>query len=222
MDEKIRHQGENLRGKPILRVLFPIVISILALAVSFVALYLSQLRPAHITIFAGEKINIIHFREGNYGFSITVGFSNNGAQSATFERFEVIIHFPKGEKHLLEASYYLKPPFDINKPESWESEPVPVTIASKETVTKKIVFRSSISSGSDFKIDEPGKYEIELIGWIIGSLRPKHFHSLSINLSDDNIVDLKKSEALLSITASKWEDWGPRRLTEAEYGKIQH
>ncbi|MFB0553556.1 MAG: hypothetical protein ACETWQ_09605 [Phycisphaerae bacterium] len=217
-DSQVKHIANDTKRKE----LVPIVLSCLALAVSFISLYFSQLHPADIYFFAGERVNIVRFDPGNYGISVSVAITNDGAKSATITKLALLIKPPNEKEYLLEPTVYLKAPFRLDKHGNYpiESISVPFNLAPKESVVKKIVFRSSLVNPNEFQITKPGKYEMTLLGWVDDTETPKNYCQISTKIIEPNIKALDKRNLEVTFIESKFEKWTARHLTMNDYNEI--
>jgi len=70
----------------------PIIISLLAFAISGINVYLTLLRSAELTIVAGEYLNVHHFvPAGNLAMSLPITIANSGARVATVRRLALLV-----------------------------------------------------------------------------------------------------------------------------------
>ena len=198
----------------------PIVVSAIAIIISFYSLYMSHIKPAEIDLVAGEHININYFIEGNFALTLPVSFTNNGASIAIIRRVALLIQEPgKKEGYLFEPLFYQR--IDEQGNFIHDSMPVPIAVPARDSVTKQIVFRSSLDRPNEFILEKEGKYQVTLLGWIAGSVEPELGDFFSIELTDANIATLnerreQKSTSTIRIRQSKWRKWSAHHLTEFE------
>lgn len=204
-------------------VLIPIIISILALLVSIVTLYLSLLRPAKIRIVAGESIHLFYFEEGNFGITLPVSFVNQGARIGTVSRVALLIQkHGNNEGYLLEPYAYQR--LDANQRFQHESIAAPISIPSKSDISKQILFKSAIARPDEYQINA-GKYNLTLFGWTEGSIKPNITDTFSLEVSNPNAQRLEKwHDQKLTYTVcvpqSKWRKWAAHHLTEIEVSTL--
>ena len=147
------------------KVLIPIVISCFSLAISFMTFYLSHLRSAHIQIDSGEYIDIYYFTLDTLGITLQISIVNHGAQLATIRKLALLIQSPgSSEGYLLEPRWYQRIDQDGNF--LYDSLPVPIAVASRQNVTKQVLFRSSLDRPKEFQLTKPGVYNMTVLGWI--------------------------------------------------------
>jgi hypothetical protein len=198
----------------------PIVISILALLVSLLSLYYSQVRGAKLRLVAGEHLNINHFVEGNVGVSLPVSLINEGVRPATLRRVGLTISIKgKVEGELLEPFYFQR--IDDKGNFLQESMPTPITVAASQSVVKQVLFRSDFNHPAEFHLVNPGTYELVLLGWTEDSFVPSVKDKFDIEISEEDASQLRQylaSKTLLTIRISQfaWRKWRAHHLTEAE------
>jgi hypothetical protein len=207
-----------------IEVMLPISISVLALIVSGLTLYLSHLRPARIRIVAGESVHLHYFEEGNFGITLPVSFVNQGARIGTVSRVALLIQKNgSDEGYLLEPHAYQR--LDSNQNFLHESTASPISVPSKSNILKQVLFKSSVDRPDDFKIVS-GKFDLFLFGWTEGSIRPSAMDEFSIEVSEPVVHQLdewhkKKITYTIGVLQSKWRKWSAHRLTEIEINTLQ-
>jgi hypothetical protein len=211
-----------------LKTLIPIVISSLALIVSFTTLYMTKIAPGKVRSIAGEHINIFYLKEGNIGVTLPVSFSNIGAKTVNIQRVALLFQSQNDKK-----SYLFEPVFYERLTEHGgfvpESQAAPIIIPTGKTVTKQVLFRSSIERQNEFQV-RAVTYKLTLLVWIAGSVKPERTDSFYITLSDENIkfileqyqlVKDNKPNVSFRTLQSKWRKWTAHYLTEDEVKDLQ-
>ena len=197
-----------------------IVLSILSFVTSIVALYKTQFSSARLRIFAGEHLNIGHFKEGNLQITIPVVLVNTGVKTGVIKRVGLLIQTPANASgYLLEPYFYQK----INEVGGFEhdSQPAPIAISGKQNLTKQILFRSSLERAGDFRVLDPGTYSLKLLGWTDTSDDPNLLHSFSFTLSLENAaqltIDFNQSTGKTTrVSQENWLNWQARSMTKRE------
>ena len=200
--------------------ILPMVISVLALLISFTGLYYSQVRHAKLRLIAGEYLNVNHFTEGNVGVSLPVCIINEGTRPGTIRRVGLLIKKGEsGEGNLLEPLYFQR--IDERGNFLHESVPAPLTVAASQSSVKQILFRSDFDHPGDFQFVNPGMYNFLLLGWTEDSFEPTVKYPFQIELSEHAANDLKqrlatKDSGTWRIPQYIWKKWGAHHLTELE------
>jgi hypothetical protein len=203
-----------------LEALAPITIALLALFVSVLNLYLTQMRSASLSIVAGELVNIHHFTEGNCGISVPVSITNTGARAATIRRLGLLVQVDRSiDGYLLEPFNYEKVNEDGHMKIS--SLSTPITVAGRGTETCQVLFRSSLSNPTEFQLVSAGEYRFTLLVWLKASPEPQAANAFKVVLSSEDSQVLKdcireKRSTYRQLRQSTWSNWSARKLTATE------
>ena len=206
------------------KVFIPIAISCLAIGVSVVTLYFSQLRSAVVAVVAGEHLNIYYFQEGNCAVTLPISVANNGARTAIVRRVALLIQEGgSAEGYLLEPIFYDR--IDENGNFQHDTQPLPIAVPGRSTETKQILFRSSFDRPSEFHFLKAGTYKATVLAWLRSSVEPQAADSFSFIISDEELAQLEKNRASKSASSirvrqSEWRKWGAHRLTEVEIAAL--
>lgn len=208
-----------------LKVILPIVISLVALLVSIVSLYVSTLRPGALHVTAGEHIAISHQPDGSAGFILPVNVANAGSKHLTVDRVALLIQQsgdPEG--YLLEPSFYLA--LAESGDFKYDSLSVPITVFGGENVTKQVMFISSTERAAEFQMTRAGFYDVTLLAWLHGSSKPRVSDSFSIVVSEANVATLlnyikEKKSFSVKLPQSKWRAWDAHRCKATEVEDIK-
>jgi len=198
----------------------PVVISILALTVSFLGVYYSQVRHARLRLIAGEHLCVNHFTEGNVGVSLPVCIVNEGTRPGTIRRIGLRIKkADSGEGDLLEPLYYQR--IDEKGNFLHDAMPAPVTVAASQSVVKQVLFRSDLEHPNDFQFVNPGMYQFLLLGWTEDSFEPTVRYPFEVEVSEPVANTLKQRLANKDTWTSRipqyvWRKWAAHHLTEFE------
>lgn len=198
----------------------PIVISLLAVLISVLTFYFSQLRSGKLQIVAGEHLHIGHQENGILSIILSISCVNEGAVPSTIKRVALLVQSggsPEG--YLLEPAYYCR--LDESGNFANESLPVPVTVVGKQSVVKQVFFCGSMERPSEFKLMDIGTYNLRLLGWIEDSIEPTVSDSFSIVVTEEKTALLKqyianKEKTTIRIPQSTWRKWAAHHLTEIE------
>jgi hypothetical protein len=196
-----------------------VVLPILSLVISIITLYKTQF-SSDLRIFAGEHLNIGHFKEGNFQITLPVVLVNTGVKTGVIRRVGLLIQSPTGRSgYLLEPYFYQK----IDKTGGFEhdSQPAPIAVSGKQNVAKQILFRSSLEHATEFQLLDSGAYSLKLLGWTNTSGDPDLLDSFSFTISPENArqlqFDLKQSTGKTTrISQDGWLNWQARSMTETE------
>lgn len=198
----------------------PIGISALALGISAVNLYLTQIRKAALTILAGEYVHIFHFiHDESLAISIPVTVSNAGARGATVCRLALLVR-PSGgaEGYLLEPLVYEKA--DENTNMKTESLPVPITVAGRSAETRQVLFRSSAARPTEFQL-RAGEYGISILVWMTASDQPHAQGTFTLVIEQGDCDQLarnlgEKNGRYIRLRQAAWRKWSAHCLTDLE------
>jgi hypothetical protein len=174
----------------------PIIISITAVIVSLIALYLSSLSPASLEILAGETIQIYHDHEeeNELLIDIPIVFSNRGAQSGIVISMGLVIRNPtNGESILLKGDRLKEYEKGI-----WEYQTLysPIAIPGDSQIVQVVNFNGE--STSNRWIPMPITYDFYLIGWTRAADRPDIHYGFQFTFNEENIKKIN-----LNLDASK-------------------
>ncbi len=200
--------------------MYAIVISVISLGVSFVTLYFSHLRRGKNHIVTGEHINISHDLDGRVGITLPVSFANDGARLTTVQRVGLLVQLESDEEgYLLEPVFYQR----INEVGDFvqDSQPVPIRIPARQSITKQIFFGSSQHHPGEFQILKPGKYHLRILGWESDADKPRLVDKFAIIVSDQDAASLnerfdQRTLTSVRICQSKWRSWSAHPLTAKE------
>lgn len=197
-----------------------IIISLCALFISFITLYISQLSAGQIKILAGEHLNIGHYKEGNVTVSLSVLLFNTGARTAIVKKLSLLVKQQEsGVSYLLEPYFYQK----IGETGHFQNDaqPSPIAIAGKQNIAKQVVFRSSQERPTEFQILSAGTYEFTLFAWMKDSIKPDISNSFALNIDAKTALilnnDLKNRPAFTTRIPQKvWSKWQAQTLTDEQ------
>ncbi len=205
--------------------LIPIVVSVIALAVSGLALYFSQLRKALVGIVAGDHLNIYHFTKGNCAIVLSVTLVNKGARLATVQHLALLVQESDSkEGYLLEPAFYER--IDEHGDFQHDSQPMPVPVLGLDVETRLILFRSSSKNPSEFRFTKPGTYRLTVLGWLRNSIEPQATDSFSVVLTEEDAATLaerreSKSTTSVRIGQSEWKQWAAHKVTSVEVSALK-
>lgn len=164
-------------------------VSFLSILLSLTTFYLNQLKKAIITVFPSEHINLGYFGEGNFQLIISLMIMNSGIKTAVVNRFSLIIQESDiNHGYLLETYSFQK----INDNGHFQADSLfsPIALQGGQSLTKLILFRSSLENLVEFRKLQAGKYNLTLLGWTDNSFNPNIKASFEINISSENINQL--------------------------------
>jgi hypothetical protein len=187
---------------------------------SIITLYKTQFSSARMRIFAGEHLNIGHFKEGNFQITLAVVLVNTGVKTGVISRIGLLIQNSASRSgYLLEPYFYQK--IDEAGHFLHDSQPAPIAISGKQNLSKQILFRSSQEGGTQFRLLQPGTYSLNLLGWTKTSADPDLLDSFSFTVSPENSkqlqFDFKQSTGKTTrISQARWFPWQARSLTQEQ------
>lgn len=170
----------------------PIAISLAALAVSLVNLYVANFRPAHVRAKVGEYVDLGLLREGNFYASLPVAFANDGSRTAVVTRIALLIRADQErEGYLLETVDYQR----LNDDNLFvpESAPGPVVLKGGENVIKQVRFRSPLGQPTPPQLYSQGRHNLALLAWLDDAQDPVVLERLTIILPEAVQANIKKA-----------------------------
>ncbi|MDO8444842.1 MAG: hypothetical protein Q7T53_01850 [Deltaproteobacteria bacterium] len=204
--------------------IIPITISIVALFVSIISIYVSRFRPGKLYLTAGEHIHISHDPTGSVKFILPMNVANSGSRHLTIDRVALLIQ-DRGnpEGYLLEPAFYLA--LAESGDFKYDSLSVPITIFGGENITKQVMFNSSIERPTEFQMTKAGTYDLTLLAWLHGSTKPQKSEFFSVVVSEEHIVNLRryieeKKSSSVKLRQSKWRAWDAHPCKETEVKDI--
>ncbi|MEO1019540.1 MAG: hypothetical protein AAFY56_17885 [Pseudomonadota bacterium] len=102
-----------------------------------------------------------------------------------------------------------------------ESQPVPVSVGGRQSVTKQVLFRSSLDSPTEFQFTNQGMYHFSILAWMEDSIEPVSADRFDVVVSQkdaDTLAEYLKNNDSMTVRfpQSTWRKWSSRRLTEVE------
>lgn len=200
--------------------LLSLFVSVAAFAVAATTLYQHHLRPASISVVAGEHLSVYHSSDGTCGISLPIALANAGAKATSVRRVGLLLQETNANSgYLFEPHLYEK--VDDNGNSKTESLAVPIPIAGKGVTTRQVLFRSARAPGTEFQLVKPGNYTVSVLVWIESSTEPHAADSFSIVVSDVEAATLhssiaSKSTLIVQLRQSYWSKWSAHRVTEVE------
>jgi hypothetical protein len=156
---------------------------------------------------------------------LAANVANAGSKHLTIDRFGLLIQRRgDAEGYLLEPSFYIALGLDGNL--HYDSLPVPVTVFGGENSTKQVMFGSSLERPTEFQLTKADAYDLTLLAWLHGEIRPSVADSFSIVVSEANATTLansikEKKPGSVKIPQSKWRSWGAHHLTENDVKELR-
>jgi hypothetical protein len=198
----------------------PTIISITAVIVSFITLYLSSLRPANLELIAGETMQIYHHADGELRIDIPIVFSNKGTRSGVVMSVGVVIRNPTNEETILlkwdglkefEKGVWVFRAFDS-----------PIAISGDSQIVRMVNFRSG--STSHGWVPMPITYDFYLVGWTRVADRPDIRYGFQVTFNEENIkrIRLKLDERKRTgewVRGARFGS-GARSLSPLEFNQI--
>jgi hypothetical protein len=137
-----------------------------------------------VQIIVGDYLNIGHFQEGHLNISLPLIFVNHGGRTGIVTRIALLV------ENLQDENGYLLEPFFFQKVDdkgnfAHDHPPSPVGVGAKQSLTKQILFRSSLKHPADFQMLRPGAYHFKLLGWIEHAYQACTSVSFTVDISDE-------------------------------------
>ena len=185
-------------GRPFEQTLkiLPLLFSGAAVIVSLSTLYLTQLRPARISIKPGEAIQIWHNNLGELNVDMSIAFHNTGNQPLTINSLAMILKDPNTDNALFMKFYGVKKtdPSKSGINLTYESYRfAPLTIPAREEVTKFINFYAG-PPGKGW-IPKSTRYDIYILGWSSGQEDPDLRAKVQWSFSEADIQAIRANIA---------------------------
>jgi hypothetical protein len=147
------------------------VISVTALFLSLVSLFMTQLEPAKVHVVSSDYGYLIMRGDKLFRLELYLVFSNSGAKPGVAERVAVLLQPPgMSDGYLLPARFFEKLEPTGVAPAS-VADPIPVD--GHQTVNRQIEFISSYDTPGDFlPMLVTGEYRATVLVWTSADLRP--------------------------------------------------
>lgn len=199
--------------------LLKVALPVISFLLSIYTLYITQWRRACLKIFIGEHLNLGHFIEGNFQITLPITFINDGARLGVIRSVSLLIQGPNIDDGYLLEPYFIQKINDAGHFQH-ESQPAPITIAGKQTITKQILFRSSPIRPTEFRLLNKGTYVLTLLCWTGDSNNPGAMAATRLNISHETAVklnaDFKKTS---NTTRVIHDDWAATPLTSKQIAR---
>jgi len=186
----MRRRAEGVKG--LVKDWLPLVISVAALVVSFVNLYITNFRPARVRAKAGEYVDLGLLREGNFYASVPIAFSNDGSRSSIITKVALLVVGGQGrESYLFEPVDYQRLGEDfLYVP---ESAPAPITLKGGDNVVKQVRFRSPLGMPAPLQVYGPGRHDLALLAWLDDADDPVVLERFSVKLPETLQAEIKNA-----------------------------
>ncbi len=172
-----------------IKTLIPIIVSITAVIISAITFYIGTLRPADLTFFSGETLQIYHHKDGELRIDIPVVFVNKGSKPGFVLSMGVVIKNPINEKTIL-AKWEGFKGVENNK---WEFRyyDFPIVLSGKSEIVEMVNF----GGGEKVKnwIPEPVTYDIYLVGWTQVDDWPDLKYEFKVKFSKESIKKIRSN-----------------------------
>ncbi len=154
-----------------LKTILPIGISIVALTLSGLSFYWSQLRGAVVEMAPGVLIRAGYFDNKALWLTLPLTITNGGAQIITVRKLALVVQSPDSSSlYLLEPLYYQRLAEKGGLID--ESIPGPLAIHPGASVSKLVRFGVSETEPEEFKFQQEGLYRVTVLAWTMASENP--------------------------------------------------
>ena len=152
------------------RALLPIAVSLVALAISSLSLFLTQLQPARVRAYPSEFAYVMA-HPNNLEFNLALTFTNDGAAPAVIHKIALLVRPQRSpDGYILQAAY-------VNKLEKGNFAPeavmAPIPIDGHRTVNKQILFISARDKPNEHPLAVEGSYEATILLWTSQTTHPE-------------------------------------------------
>lgn len=170
-------------------------ISILALGISFIALYKTDFQPFSLAINTAGRFSLsVNLKNSSQiAISPSLIFTNEGVRTGIVENLAIIITTPKNSKKILIPLLTLD---DMGINSTKESKPLEATaftgfsLMGKETVSKRIMF---VPQSSEKFIFEQGDYLLEIFAKSSGDKSLKKSGEMKITIDSIDMSEIFKN-----------------------------
>lgn len=170
----------------------PIVISSIALGVSLLSLFLSQLQPARIQVYPGEVAYLMTPEDKLLTLNLYLTFVNNGATPGVVRKVAVLLQTPvKSGGYILQAAYFDR----LDEEGNYRQESVvgPIPVDGHQTVNRQIRFISARGNPGDYlPLLVRGEYRATVLVWTSTDSQPTSRAAFPFVLSDRDLKKLGK------------------------------
>jgi hypothetical protein len=201
-----------------LRNVAPIAISLIALTVTTLSLFFSQIQAARIRVYPSE-FAYVGQKKYNLEFHITLTFTNDGAAFGVVRKVALLIRPPgKSDGYLLQAAYFDKLEDGVFKNDSAVG---PIPVDGHCTVSRKILFISARDRPNDRPLSVRGEYRATVLVWASKDSRPTTTPSFRFVLSDPDIEGLTaqrlgKRTKTIELHLQQFQRWSAGAINEQD------
>lgn len=174
----------------ILTQLIPTLISLIAVIISIITLYITSLNPPKISLSVGESMQIWHNTDESHALNIDlpIVFYNAGAKSGVVSSLALIIKDPNSEESIL-IKWIGTKNFEDSKL-IFESQRLPIAVPANGEIAHIVSFAGKHQNLN--WIPKPITYNLYLLGWTKDSENPAINYKFAWTFSDNDVLDIKK------------------------------
>jgi hypothetical protein len=174
--------------------LIPILISIIAIVVSAFTLYIAKVKPAKISAFVGESLQVWHMKNSALNIDLPIVFSNSGAKGSAIRSLGLIIKDSSSEDSLLLKWLGIKAYEDSREMGpiwKFDNQRTPLAVPAYSEVAHIVNFVIENDGGN--WIPKPKAYDLILVGWTTNSIKPSIKHTTSWSFNESEVDIIKKN-----------------------------
>jgi hypothetical protein len=220
IDDATKSAGTPESGR--ITKLAPIAISLVALVISSLTFFLTQLQPARIRVHPAEFAYVTS-KTDNLEFHLPLTFVNDGAALGIVQKVALLIQSPgRSDGYLLQAAYFEKLESGDYKP---ESVVVPIPIEGRRTLGKQVLFISARDTPRDNPLSVTGPHRATVLVWASEAIHPTATAPFQFVLSDRDLADLEaqrlgKRTETIELHQEKFRSWNARPVNEQDVREL--
>jgi hypothetical protein len=177
-----------------------LVISLAGFFLTFLNLYLTQLRVAPLKIFVGSDLNARCYESGAFDMFVPIALINNSARGGAILRARVLLT-RTGDDKTFELEWFglIQPEFELSGSESDISKVSPIAVGATSVVSQTIWFvwfaSPSRTSPRVECILVPGQYTWRLVAWTKDASQPDTFVRRTFSIDEATAAKLRLPES---------------------------
>lgn len=166
----------------------PLLMSVLAFALSLSSLYLSVLRSGNVTAMTGPVLALSHDPlTGAARVSLAVNLANSGAKLSTVAGLQLRVTAPD-QKTVYTLTALTQQTLDDKGEPRDSSLLAPITLAARSESTRQLGF---VATTAEMSLLQPGRYQFELQLKTSAGEPPRVVEQWQLNLSEQDVNQLQ-------------------------------
>lgn len=201
----------------------PIVISAVAVIISIVT-YMSSIKPAAMTLWAGERMEIYHDKYQALFLHVPIVFENTGARAGVVRSLGLVLTDPGTKESIfLKWNGFLMP---TQETWVWESNATPLPVPAHSEIPKMTEFYGAETLVG--WVPKPIEYELCLLGWTSDSQTPSVRYVVKWAFTESDVAGIKLNLERTTTGAAMTSLWITRsgyapdskRLSASEFNEL--